>query len=74
MIRNNYLTHWLNSDFISASFPNIQMNQLFFNTSSNFFNPTTIMDIFYDRTLDVLTMISIQDYLNNNTRQYILSL
>ena len=74
MIRNTYLSHWLNSDFISSSFPSINMNQLFFNPSSNFFNPTTIMDIFYDRTLDVLTMISIQDYLNINTRQYILTL
>lgn len=47
---------------------------MLYNVTSNYFNPTTIMDIFCDKNSLTFIIPTIQNYLNTNTRSFILSL
>ena len=47
---------------------------MLYNNSSNFFNPSTIMDIFFDQTNLNFLIPQLQNLLNTNTHNFILDL
>lgn len=72
--QSSYTNQLLNSNFITTSFEGVSTPNLYFNNISNFFSPTAIMDIFYKTNSEIFYLINIQEFLNTNTRNFILSL
>lgn len=67
------LKTWLNSEFVLNAFPDLNVNYFMFNNASNFFNPSTIIDIFYEEVTDVLGITRIQSTLNTGTKNFIIN-
>ena len=70
----SFLNQWLSSEHIINFFGECKTNFLYYNNLSNFFNPATIMDMFFNSTTDSFELLTTQAYLNNNTESFFLSL
>lgn len=69
---SNNLSTWLSSDYLQQSLTKLQLDYSMFTTSSNFFNPSTIMDVFFVNQKAQFLTPQIQYYLNLGTNDFIL--
>lgn len=69
---NSLLQKLESSKFILDKFSSFEHHKLMFNTVTNFFNPTTIMDFFFTKS-DIFVIPFIQDIISSNTDKFIIS-
>jgi hypothetical protein len=73
-VNSTFLGRLLSSPYVSESFKGNGVELMMFNSSSNFLNPATILDLFYNPITKDFTIVDIQFYLNSGTRLFVLDL
>lgn len=74
IITGKYMTKWLNSNYITDHFKDVNIDSMLLNPLTNYFNPVNLTDFFSFSVKNPNSISNTQYFLNTNTRNTILNL